>query len=86
MVIERPGIGAVTEDVTSYGFMYMYCNWRHLVGNVHACLLLLFYAKAIVFQLYNGGDMIYGMEMRKPEPRPLPTQGAFTLPHRIGMV
>ena len=48
--------------------------------------LLLFYAKATVFQLYHGSDMIYEMRRRKPEPTLLPTQGFFNLPHHTGMV
>ena len=48
--------------------------------------LLFFYAIAIVFQLYHGGDMMYEMRRRKPKPTLLPTQVIFNLPHHIGMV
>ena len=41
---------------------------------------------ATVFQLYHGGDMMYEMKRRKPEPTLLPTQGIFNLSHHIGMV
>ena len=37
---------------------------------MHAYLLL-FYTVATVFKLYPGGDMIYEMIRRKPEPTPL---------------
>ena len=47
-------------------------------------LLLLFYAIARVFHLYHGGDMIYEIGRRKPQPTLLTTQGI--LPHHIGMV
>ena len=30
--------------------------------------LSLFYATATVFQIYQGGDMMYEMRRRKPEP------------------
>ena len=46
--------------------------------------LVLFYARAIVFQLDLGGDM-YEMRRKKIEPTVLPTQGIFYLPHHIGM-
>ena len=46
--------------------------------------LLLFYARATVFQLYQGGDMIY--EKEKAQAYTLLTQGIFNLPHHIGMV
>ena len=52
---------------------------------VQFCLLL-FHAIPTVFQLYHGGDMIYGMGRRNPEPTLLPPQGIFHLPHHIGMV
>ena len=42
--------------------------------------LLLFYAIATIFQLYHGGDMMYEMSRRKPEPTLLLTQGIFNLP------
>ena len=45
---------------------------------------MLLYAVAMVFQLYDGGYMMY--EMRRPVPTLLPTQGIFNLPHHIGMV
>ena len=48
--------------------------------------LLLFYARATVFQLYHGGNIMYEMRGRKPEPAPLPTQVIFNLPHHIGRV
>ena len=44
---------------------------------------LLFYAIAIVFQLYHSGDMMYEMRGHKPT---LPTQGIFNLQHHISMV
>ena len=53
---------------------------------LHGCgtiLVCLFYAIAIVFQLYHGGDMMYYMRRRRPEPSFLPTQ---CLPRHIGMV
>ena len=53
-------------------------------GNI-VCLLLL-YAIATMFQLYHGGDLIYEMRRRKPEPTHLPTQGIFNLAHHIDMV
>ena len=47
---------------------------------------LLFYTIATIFQLYHGGDMMYEMRRRKPEPTLLPTRGIFNLIHHIGMV
>ena len=41
---------------------------------------------ATVFQLYVGGDVIYEMHRRKPEPTLFLTQGIFNLPHHIGIV
>ena len=46
---------------------------------------MLFYAIATVFQLNNGGDMMYESR-RKPEPTLLPTQRIVNLPHHIGTV
>ena len=48
--------------------------------------LLMFYAIAIVFQLYHGGDMKHEMRKRQSEPTLLPTQRSFILPHHTGMV
>ena len=48
--------------------------------------LLLFYAIAILFQLYHGDDMMYEVRRRKFEPTILPTQGIFNLSHYIGTV
>ena len=48
--------------------------------------LLLFYATATIFQLYHGGDMMYEIRRRNPEPTQLLTQGNFNLPQHIGMV
>ena len=48
--------------------------------------LLLFYAIAILFQLYHGGDMMYEMRRRMPEPTFLLTQRIFNLLHHIVMV
>ena len=55
---------------------------------VHAYVhsLLLFYARATVFHLYHGGNMMYEIRRRTPEPTPLLTQGIFNLQHHIGMV
>ena len=39
-----------------------------------------------IFQLYNGGDMMYEMRRRTPKATLLPTQGIFSLPHDIGIV
>ena len=51
------------------------------------CLVLLFfYTTATLFQLYPGGDMLYKMKRRKPEPTLLSTEGIFNLPQHIGMV
>ena len=47
-------------------------------------LVLLFYAIATVFRLYHGGDMIYEMRRRKPEPTLILTQGIFNLPDHTG--
>ena len=52
--------------------------------NQYICLLL-FYARATVFQLYHDGDMMYEMRRRKPEPLLLPTQGMFNLQNHIDM-
>ena len=49
-------------------------------------VLLLFYGIATVFRLYLGGDIMYEMRKRKPEPTLLLTQGISNLPHFIGMV
>ena len=43
-------------------------------------------AIATVLQLYLGGDMMYEIRMRKPEPTVLPTEGIFNLSHHIGRV
>ena len=49
--------------------------------------LSLFYAIAIVFQLYHSSDMMYEMRRRQREPTLLPTQkGTFNLQHHTGMV
>ena len=53
---------------------------------IEVVCLLLFYTTATLFQLYSGGDMMYEMRRRKPEPTCLPTQWIFNLPHHVGMV
>ena len=55
-------------------------------GIMFLCFLLLFYAIATEFQLYNGGDMMDEMRRRNPELTFLRTQGSCNLPHHIGMV
>ena len=53
---------------------------------LHGCgtsLVYLFYTIAIVFQLYHGGDKMYEMRRRKPEPTLLQI---FNLPHDTGVV
>ena len=47
-------------------------------GDYSCFLLLLFYARATVFQLYLGGDMMREKRRKKPEPTLLLTQGALT--------
>ena len=42
-------------------------------------LLLLFYTIATIFQLYHGGDMMYEMRKRKPEPTLLRNHGIDTI-------
>ena len=54
-----------------------------VVYSLEFVCLLLFYATAIVFQLYHGGDIKQQMR-RKPEPTLLLTQGNFQ--YHIGMV
>ena len=56
------------------------CDLKLFIG----CLLL-FYAVATVFQLFHGGDVMYEMRRRKPEPTLLPTKGIFKFPHHIGI-
>ena len=46
----------------------------------------LFYAIAPDVQLYHGGDIMYDMRRRKPEPTPLPTQEMFKVPQHKGMI
>ena len=57
---------------------------------LHGCgtsPICLFYTIATAFQLYHGGDMMYDMRRKKPEPTLLPTHWIFSLPrHDIGMV
>ena len=48
--------------------------------------LLLFHARATVFQLYLDSDMMYEMRKRKPKPTLSPTQGIFNLSHHTGML
>ena len=62
--------------------LYRIKNNSHGVLSLFA--LLLFYAIAMVFQLYHSGDMMYEMR-RKSESTLLLTQGIFNLPHHIGM-
>ena len=47
---------------------------------VYGDMVLLFYARATVFQLYQGSDMMYEMISRKPEPTLVLTQGIFNRP------
>ena len=54
-------------------------------ANYIACLLL-FYTIAMVFQLYQGTDMIHETKRKKPENILLATQGIFNLPYNIDMV
>ena len=56
-------------------YMYMY---------TYVCLFVCCYV--MPFQLYLGGDMMYEMSRRKPEPTHLPTQAIFNLEHNIGMI
>ena len=50
------------------------------------CLFVVVLCHSNSIQLYHGGDMMYEMRCRKPEPTPLPAQRFFNLPHHIGMV
>ena len=54
----------------------------HGFGTSSVCL---FYAIATVFQLNPGGDMMYEIRRRKPEPTLFLTQRVFNLLHNIGM-
>ena len=47
------------------------------MGVYDVCLLLI-YAIPTVLQLYHGGDMMYELIRRKPEPTLLQTQGSLT--------
>ena len=57
---------------------YVISTKSSMIQDVCFVCLMLFYALARVFQLYHGGDMIYEMKRRKPEPTLLPTQGSLT--------
>ena len=72
---------AIVEIVPTFTALVLW--WAYI--DFCVCLLL-FYTIATVFQLSHGGDMIYEMRRRKPEPTFVPTQGAFNLQHHIGMV
>ena len=50
--------------------------WNYKIGKIQ---ILLFYAIAIVFQLYLDGDLMHEMRRRKPEPTLTQTQGIFKL-------
>ena len=76
-MVVRGRYGEAVRDL-----LIIYC----LMYSTAIVCLLLFYAKATVFQLYQGGDIMYTMRRRKPEPMLLPTQGIFNLPHHIGIV
>ena len=43
----------------------------------------LFYATVTVFQLYHGGDRMYEMRRRKPEPTLLQTQEIVNFLHHM---
>ena len=51
-------------------------QWEKRKSFVLFCLVL-FYAIATVFQLYQGSDMRYEMRSRNPDPTLLPIQGMF---------
>ena len=46
----------------------------------------MFYAITTIFQLNLGGDMMYEMSRRKPEPTFLAIQGIFNLLHHLSMI
>ena len=56
-------------------------SWAAISRFGYLSICLLFYAIATIFQLYHGGNMMYEMRRRKPEPPLLPTQWIFNLPH-----
>ena len=40
----------------------------------------------IISVISHGGDMIYEMKRRKPEPTPYRLEGIINLPHHIAMI
>ena len=66
--------------------LQQWCNHYFFEAALHGCgtgPVSLFYVITTVFQLYQGGDMMYEMRRRKSETTLLPIQGIFNLPHRI---
>ena len=61
-------------------------GWQYVTLSLIFVCLLLFYAIAIVFQIYHGSDIMNETRRRKPKSTLLPTQWTFNLPHHIGMV
>ena len=55
-----------------------------LVNSIKRLFVVVLCHSNSITVIYYGGDMIYEMRSRMPEPTPLPIQGIFNLPH--GMI